>query len=294
MSDRLCFEHGLSVILNPKQKSRKPHSVYMAERYGNITKDELIKRDIDECILKTISSKSFYRNMYDVGYTFNFERKHPTISHPDFDRPRRLKTLGDNYTPEAINERILAHWLPQQPVIPEQDEPVKNYLYPLYSSGYRETYVAFIQVVSVVKERPNYNRELQKYLVEECQKLDRLIEQQNLICDNDIETDEDLLKFKAECENEISEITKARKQLRSKLITAQRHGETDKVIELKSDISLFSERLKFLRNNIKICERIETQKPIIDEKIDKLKSREQEREFKAQQQKQRYRGRGRY
>ncbi len=275
VSDRLCSEHGLSVIKNPKQKSRKPYSVYMDEKCG-ISKDAIIKRDIDERIAMSISSKGFYREMYALGYYFNFERKYPTISHPDFDRPRRLKTLGEDYTPEAITERVLANWLPQYTDIPEQDGPVKEYLYPLYEPDYKVTYVAFINVVKTVVDRPDENREIQRFLIEECQKLDRLIEQQNLLCDNDIETDEDLYRFIDECKDEMVEITEARKQLRNRLVTAQRHGDTDEVSKLKSDISLFNERLKILRSNLKISDRILKQKPIIDEKIDTLVERQQE------------------
>ncbi len=137
-------------------------------------------------------------------------------------------------------------------------------------------YVAFINVVKTVVKRPDENREIQRFLIEECQKLDRLIEQQNLLCDNDIETDEELYHFIDECKEEMAEITESRKQLRNRLVTAQRHGDTDEVSKLKSDISLFTERLKILRSNLKISDRILKQKPIIDEKIDTLVERQQE------------------
>ncbi len=278
ISDRLCSEHGLSVIKNPKQKSRKPYSVYMDEKCG-ISKDAIIKRDIDECIARSISSKGFYREMYALGYYFNFERKYPTISHPDFDRPRRLKTLGEDYTPEAITERVLANWMPEYTDIPEQDEPVKEYLYPAYNCELKVTYVAFINVVKTVRDRPEENRELQKFLYEECLKLDRLIEQQNLLCDNDIENDGDLFKFMDECEAEIKEVTEARRQLRNRLITAKRHGDTDQINELKSDISLFTERLKILRKDLKIANRIYKQTPDVYMKVNYLVRREQKKEL---------------
>ena len=84
ISDELCREYGLSVIENPKKRSRKPYDLYMAEKNGEWTKDAIIKRDIDECILKTTSERGFYTEMRKLGYYFNFERKYPTISHPKF------------------------------------------------------------------------------------------------------------------------------------------------------------------------------------------------------------------
>ncbi len=275
ISDRICSEYGLSVIKHPKQKSRKPYSVYMNEKNG-LSKDDIIRRDIDECILKSYSYGEVCDELERIGYILNLDRKHATISHPNFERPRRFKTLGEDYTIKAIAERAFRNHIRRYPYIPEQDEPVKEYLYPAYNCELKVTYVAFINVVKTVRDRPEENRELQKFLYEECLKLDRLIEQQNLLCDNDIETDEDLYRFINECKDEMVEITEARKQLRNRLVTAQRHSDTDEVSKLKSDISLFTERLKILRSNLKISDRILKQKPIIDEKIDTLVERQQE------------------
>ena len=67
ISDELCREYDLSVIENPKKRSRKPYDLYMAEKNGEWTKDAIIKRDIDECILKTTSETGFYTEMRKLG-----------------------------------------------------------------------------------------------------------------------------------------------------------------------------------------------------------------------------------
>ena len=132
-------------------------------------------------------------------------------------------------------------------------------------------YVQFVTVVSVVKSRQNSNRNLYKLLGDEIRKLDRLIEQQNLLCGNNIDTPEQLNEYKEKCKAEILELTEARSELRSMLKTAERKGDTNEITELKDDISNLSARLKKLRRDILVCDRIEEQQLKIEEKIDKAK-----------------------
>ena len=240
MSDDLCREYGLSVIENPKRQG-KNHAAYTAEKNGEVTKDSIIRRDIDECILLAISERDFFNKMKARGYTFDFSHKYAVIHHPDFQRGRRLKTLGENYTPESLMRRIDESWKRHEIDLPEQDD-IKEYLTPLPKFSYRDSFVRFVTLVRIVKERPNANREVQKILLDEIKKLDSLIEKQNLLCDNDIDTPEQLTAFKESCQSELSEIN-------------------------EEDIRLLSERMGKLRKRIRICDKIEEQKPVIDERI---------------------------
>lgn len=271
ISDDLCRQYGLSVIENPEQGRTKSYDEFEAERNNEPTKNGIIKHDIDECIKLAMTEKEFYYRMKRKGYTFDFSGKYPTISHPTFARPRRLKTLGDDYTPESISKRIEAAWRSQEVDIPKQEYLAYEMWGKSKPEQYQTMYVQFIAVISVVKERPNSNRNLYKLLGDEIRKLDRLIEQQNLLCGNDIDTAEQLQAYKESCSAEISELTEARNRLRSMLKTAQRHGDEKEVIELKDDIFNLSERLKKLRRDILVCDRIEEQQPKIEEKIDKAK-----------------------
>ncbi len=270
ISDELCKEYGLYVIENPKKKSRKPYDLYMAEKNGEWTKDAIIKRDIDECILKTTSERGFYTEMRKLGYSFNFERKYPTISHPKFERPRRLKTLGEGYTPQDIERRLMSKWQRYIVDIPEQDNLVQEFFEPLNEPNYREVYVSFVTVVQYVKKNPNTNREIDKYLIDEMRKLDKLIEQQNLLCDNDIETPEQLEEFKTSCKSQIQECDEARNRLRKMLKAAERTGDEKEVAELKEHISNLTMKMRALRKDIRICDRIQEQEPKIENKINEI------------------------
>ena len=279
ISDGLCREYGLSVIENPNKKSRKPYDLYMAEKNGEWTKDAIIKRDIDECILKTTSERAFYYEMKKLGYSFNFERKYPTISHSKFERPRRLKTLGEGYTPQDIEKRIMSKWQRYKVEIPEQDNLVQVFFEPLIEPNIQEVYVTFVEVVKYVKKNPNTNREIDKYLIDEMRKLDKLIEQQNLLCGNDIETPEQLTAYRTSCENEIKECDEARSRLRKMLKAAERNGDEKEVAELKEHISNLTMKMSALRKDIRICDRIQEQEPKIENKINEIVNDKERKEM---------------
>lgn len=279
ISDELCREYELSVIENPKKRTRKSYDLYMAEKNGEWTKDSIIKRDIDECILKTTSETGFYIEMRKLGYTFNFERKYPTISHPKFERPRRLKTLGEGYTPEDIEKRLMSKWQRYKIEIPEQDNLVQVFFEPLNEPNYREVYVSFVTVVQYVKRNPNTNREIDKYLIDEMRKLDKLIEQQNLLCDNDIETPEQLEEYKDSCTSELHECYEAREHYRKMVKAAARKGDETEVAKIKDEISLLTERMKILRKDIRICDRIQEQEPKIENKINEIMNDKERKEM---------------
>ena len=122
VSDRLCREYGLSVIDKPKGHG-KHYAQWRAEQNGEYTKDTIIKRDIDECVELSLTEKQFYQEMAKRGYRFDFEHKYATVFHPNFPKARRLKTLGDAYTPESIQARISGNWKLKKLVLPEQDDP---------------------------------------------------------------------------------------------------------------------------------------------------------------------------
>ena len=279
ISDELCREYELSVIENPKKRSHKPYDLYMAEKNGEWTKDAIIKRDIDECILKTTSERGFYTEMRKLGYSFNVERKYPTISHPKFERPRRLKTLGEGYTPQDIERRLMSKWQRYKIDIPEQDNLVQEFFEPLNEPNYREVYVSFVTVVQYVKKNPNTNREIDKYLIDEMRKLDKLIEQQNLLCDNNIDTSEQLSEYRQSCEKELQECDEGRKRLRNMLKVAVRSNDEKEIAEIKNSISVLSQRMNTLRKDIHICDRIQNDEPKIENKINKIMNDKERREL---------------
>lgn len=80
---------------------------WMAESIGQPTWRTVIRQDVDEAIASALTWRQFVRAMEQQGYELRMLRKHPTLKPPGKDRPVRFKTLGQRYTPEALQMRIL-------------------------------------------------------------------------------------------------------------------------------------------------------------------------------------------
>ena len=102
-SDRLCKEHGLSVV-KPGQSKGKSYAEWDAQRKGTSWKAKL-KVAIDAAIPQAKDFDDFLRLMQAQGYEIK-PGKFISFRAPGQERFTRLKTLGADYTEEAIRERI--------------------------------------------------------------------------------------------------------------------------------------------------------------------------------------------
>ncbi len=112
LSDRLCAEHGKSVI-KEFQDAGKSYHEWNHNKKGDSWKAQ-VKKDINECIKKALSYEEFLRLMKDKGYEINGETfgegSAKYISFRPYGKDRfvrgRAGTLGADYTKERIRERI--------------------------------------------------------------------------------------------------------------------------------------------------------------------------------------------
>lgn len=102
-SDRLCREHGLSVV-TPGQNKGKKYAEWDAERKGTSWKAKL-KAVIDATIPKAKDFDDFLRLVEVAGYEIK-RGKYVSFRAAGQERFTRTKTLGEAYTVEAITERI--------------------------------------------------------------------------------------------------------------------------------------------------------------------------------------------
>ena len=102
-SDRLCKEHGLSVVKPGKDKG-KTYAEWDAQKKGKSWKAKL-KIAIDAAIPQAKDFDSFLRLMEAQGYEVK-QGKFISFRAPGQERFTRCKTLGENYTEEAITSRI--------------------------------------------------------------------------------------------------------------------------------------------------------------------------------------------
>ena len=103
-SDKLCEEYGLSVIRNPKSKG-KSYIEHTAAKQGKSWKAQL-KMAVDINISRAKDFDEFLRLMEQSRYKVKRQNKNISFCADGRERYMRSKTLGDDYTVEAIKERI--------------------------------------------------------------------------------------------------------------------------------------------------------------------------------------------
>ena len=111
-SDRLCKEHGLSVV-KPGQSKGKSYAEWDAQRKGTSWKAKL-KAAIDAAIPQAKDFDDFLRLIQAQGYEIKLG-KFISFRAPGQERFTRCKTLGEAYTEEAINERIKGRVITRAP-----------------------------------------------------------------------------------------------------------------------------------------------------------------------------------
>ena len=104
ISDKLCRENGLSVVVPGKGSKGKSYAEYQAEKTGTSWKGKL-KIAVDALIPQVSSFEELLTRLQAAGYEIK-PGKYVSCRAPGQERFTRLKTLGADYTEEAIRERI--------------------------------------------------------------------------------------------------------------------------------------------------------------------------------------------
>lgn len=104
ISDRLCYENGLSVITPEKGRKGKSYIEYQTAKKGTSWKGRL-KETVDLLIPQVKDFEELLEKLQASGYEIK-RGKYISCRAPGQERFTRLKTLGADYTEEAIRKRI--------------------------------------------------------------------------------------------------------------------------------------------------------------------------------------------
>ena len=104
ISDRLCYENGLSVITPEKGRKGKSYIEYQTAKTGTSWKGKL-KEAVDLLIPQVKNFEELLEKLQASGYEIK-RGKYISCRAPGQERFTRLKTLGADYTEEAIRKRI--------------------------------------------------------------------------------------------------------------------------------------------------------------------------------------------
>ena len=104
INDEICMANGLTVITDPKTKGRSHYEWQMARK--GLSYKKRLKDNIDTVIPLVDSYDGFLKQMKDLGYEIK-QGKYDSFRMNEQERFTRSKTLGVDYTKEAIERRIL-------------------------------------------------------------------------------------------------------------------------------------------------------------------------------------------
>ncbi len=104
ISDRLCLEHGLSIVENPK-RSKTNYGKWLGDGKP-LSHSEMLRRTIDEILSKPPkNSPAFLQEMQAAGYEIR-TGKYLAFKSPNQKKFTRLRSLGEDYSEDAIRAVI--------------------------------------------------------------------------------------------------------------------------------------------------------------------------------------------
>ena len=297
LSDELCAENNLTVIKNPK--GRTPRNIYFAEKRGEPTKYNLMRKAIDEAMESCINYAQLKKIMYKKGYIINddYNRKYATIRSINDKKWTRMYQLGEEYIPKNIAERVNHNPYYKQNIYLEmfKKKRPKKYKVYRYKGGFKSIskmtgiemlfMTLFYFMGLLPKEKPNY-KPLSPEMKQEVRKMQRYSNQIRLVAREKLITIKDVQHCISQTEKEIVNITKIRQKKRNKIKNCKAN---DLVDEYKAKIDTCTTILEDHRKNLKIANQIIEDVPRIKEVV-KIEKQMRNEELTQNKEKNRNRG----
>ena len=238
ITNKLCQEYGLSIIDvddGSKEKEHESYKDWSEYREGSFVWADMIKRDLDSCILQAGNNEQFLELLSDKGYEVK-QGKYLAVKPQGMTRFRRCKTLGDMYSDEAIRERIekedISFYREQQKEVQPVLCKCKVRRYRRAKmSGLQKRYYAKLYRIGKLKKKP-YSQ-VWKYR-DDIRKMHKLQEQYLFLVRHKIESAEELVSVldnltdkKKEASKEKSKTYKAKERFKDIFDKAEQIRELD-------------------------------------------------------------------
>lgn len=284
ISDAICLEQGKSVLLPTKFTGNRKKD-YWIHKSGGLTYRDILKRDIDQAISNTTNWKAFDLYLKNLGYSYarNSDYRHPSIIAPGWKRSVRIDSLGEQYTQEKIRERLI---LNQKDItlyavrIPKRFTPLMELQLEFKKAQRMDgIQLAFALIIELWKLMTGNNidrsspKPLSPSLRREVRRLDQTMKEYWLLCENQIDSVQELVSFIEKKSADISVLEADRQRIYNRIRRpkSEEEKEQDKAAARK-----ISAKLKPLREELKTAKAITEHYPHILEWL------ETERDMEAQ------------
>lgn len=262
ISDAICKEHGKSVLENAPFYRQSKGAYWMAKN-GKLTHRDILKQDIERCLQAVTNAQEFKNRLRDLGYTFTREGKTLSVKAPDWQRAIRLSSLG--YDIETINKRMEQN----------HNKAISEYRYNTYRKPkqYKPLLlleiemakihrmngmqVAFALVIELCKLLTGNNvdkskpRPLSPTMRAEVRHLDQIQNEYKLLCENQIDSAEELVLFMEQLETKITTLAEARSTQYNQVRRAK--SDSDKE-DHKATAKEITEQITPLRKQLKVAQ----------------------------------------
>ena len=203
LSDEICEAHGLSVIKDPKEPGKSFHEWQMAKK--GISYKKRLKDNIDTVIPLVDSYDGFLAKMKDLGYEI-IQGKYDSFRMHEQERFTRSKTLGEDYTKEAIERRIK---------LAKEQEGILEVTHPTYFRVWK-----YDQRLGLIENTHSYlifvsnNYQRRKTAITDAKKIAATY---NLLREKNIDSEEKLDEIMASLKIEIKETHKQMREIDGKI-----------------------------------------------------------------------------
>lgn len=287
VADRICEKYGLYYNPNPN-RSKQSEYLTMKEKAGMPTRYSVAKEAIDYAIDHSKTLKEFQFALKEMEYAYNLSpsRKYWTVTPKGYDKPIRLKNLGEDYTNDRIVERIKANRDRWADIEPFQRQTYQARQYRMQTRGQKlkkkgGLYGLYLYYCYRLGYLPKYkkqnNARLHYLLKEDLMKLDRITDEVRLLGRENISTDEQLFSYKASIEEQMKSLTAGRTHLRNKIRTKIDAGELQAA---KDEITVINGQLKTLRKEVKLCDGIAERSKVMEQTLTQIQAEEQKSQRK--------------
>jgi hypothetical protein len=207
ISDDVCRERGKSVLEHTDFYSKGKKKEYWVHKNGGLTHWDILRRDLDEAISKTTNWRAMDSYLAGLGYRYarSSDYAHPALIAPGWKRPVRIDSLGSGYTQEQIRTRLIANlqdvslyrvaiYRPTRRPLLEIEEEYRRLQRMNGMQLVFEIVIALFRLMTGNQEQAPV-RSLSPAMRQEVRKLDETLKQYKLLCENHIDSPEELASF---------------------------------------------------------------------------------------------------
>ena len=284
-SDRICLEHGLSIVDNPKGRGVDQY-LYKMEKAGMPTRYNVARQAIDEAVALSLNIDEFKSELRRRGYNYRFDsqRKYWTVTPPGWKKSIRIHQLGPDYTRESIERRICENdpsvsteRLRQSYRMPNHYNLRRRIDRIMGRTGLEKLYLRYCYELGYLpKYRQNPTR-LHIVLKEDLLKCDQYSEQAKLLSKYHVNTDEDLSLLMERIDMKMQELSSQRDERRLIAKRVLPVAETDKAREEAKELT---REIRELRQEAKVCREVQDRSGHVRENleiVDRDRQKEKER-----------------